>query len=170
MDTLKALTTRRSIRRFKSDTIDPSLLNKILSCAMHAPSAHDYRPWYFIVIDDKQIHRSIMAAHPYARMLDKAPSAIAVCGDLRLESNMEYAALDCAAATQNILLAIHALQLGGVWIGIYPRKERMAKLQQIFSLPDHIVPVSLVAIGNPDETPPSAERFDENRIRYNRWS
>ena len=136
---------------------------------MQAPSAHNSQSWQFVVIDTPSIMSEIAGFHPYAAMLEQAPLAIAVCGDRAIEKSVEYLALNCAAATQNILLAAHGLGLGAVWLGIYPRVERMAKLHALLALPELVVPISLVAIGHPAAQKSAEDRFDERKIHRNIW-
>ncbi|NOX88678.1 MAG: nitroreductase family protein [Calditrichaeota bacterium] len=169
MEVLQAIMTRRSVRNFKSDEIGQETVEKLLRAAMQAPSAHNKQPWHFIVINDRQILNQIADFHPYAKMLYQAPLAIAVCGDLGLENNDRYLALDCAAATQNILLAAHGLGLGAVWIGVYPREQRIKKLKILLDLPLHCIPVSLVAVGVPLKTAEPVDRFNPDRIHNNVW-
>ena len=77
--------------------------------------------------------------------------------------------IDCAAAAQNILLAAHGLGLGALWTGVYPRENRVEGLREIFGIPDHVVPHSLMLIGYPAESPEPVDRFDPKRIHHNRW-
>ncbi|MEG8947932.1 nitroreductase family protein [Rosettibacter firmus] len=169
METLEAIFTRRSIRKFKNKEIPEELVIKLLQAAMYAPSARNTQPWHFIVINDRKKLNEIPKLHPYAEMCYEATLAIMICGDLDLEITEGYIALNCAAATQNLLLAAHDLGLGAVWLGVYPRKERMEKLSKFFGIPKNIIPVSLVAIGYPDEVKPKPERFKPDRIHYNHW-
>ncbi len=136
---------------------------------MYAPSARNQQPWHFIVIDDKQLFQRIMKVHPYAGMLAGASVAVLVCGDEHLELSKGYWAVDCAAATQNILLAAYAIGLGAVWLGVYPRVERQRGIKEIFQLPDHIHPFSLISIGYPAEKKAFPDRYKEERIRWNGW-
>jgi nitroreductase len=169
METLKAISTRRSIRQFTSQEISEDLVEKILRAAMQAPSARNYQPWQFIITNDRTILDKIPQVHPYAEMMVQAALAILVCGDLKLEKSVEYCAVNCSAATQNILLAAHDLGLGAVWLGIYPREERIKGLKNLFNLPDHIIPISLIACGHPAEKLPAEERFKKERIHRNKW-
>jgi len=169
MHALEALKTRRSIRSFKDAPVSEAIKKILLECAMTAPSANNLQPWHFILLNDKKIRRAIADFHPYADMLRTAPGAIVVCGDLDIEKEKNYIALDCAAATQNILLAVHALGLGGVWIGIYPREERMNALARLIHLPAHILPVAVVAFGYPAEKKQPVKRYNEKRVHINRW-
>ena len=102
-------------------------------------------------------------------MLYTAPQAIAVCGDLSEENNDRYLALNCAAATQNILLAAHGLSLGAVWVAVYPREERVLKIQEILAIPQYILPISLVALGYPAKKVPPEMRYDAQKVHVNRW-
>ncbi len=169
MDTFETILTRRSIRQFTSKTIDEELQKKLLQSAMQAPSARNTQAWQFVVIDDRQILREISNFHPYADMLKQAPLAIAVCGDFQLEESVDYLALNCATATQNILLAAHSFGLGAVWLAIYPRKQRIKDLRNLLDLPDDIIPISLVAVGHPKEPKGLADRFNPEKIHHNSW-
>ena len=169
METFEAIITRRSIRQFTTDPVNDQIRLKLLQAGMQAPSAHNSQPWCFVLIDKRDLLLKIIQFHPYAGMLDHAPLAIAVCGDLRLEKSIEYLALNCAAVTENILLAAHALNLGAVWLGIYPRKERMQALSKLLNLPETVRPITLIAIGKPAEKKSEENRFKPDRIHINNW-
>lgn len=103
-------------------------------------------------------------------MLREAPVAILVCGDLKLEKHVGYWVQDCAAATENLLLAVHAKGLGAVWLGIFPREERVAGLRKLLSIPDHVIPFSLIPVGVPAESkPPRSDRYNAIKIYHNHW-
>lgn len=169
MDAFEAILTRRSIRKFTSETIDNEIQKKLLQAGMQAPSARNTQAWQFVIIDDRQILRGISNFHPYADMLKKAPLAIAVCGDFQLEESVDYLALNCAAATENILLAAHSFGLGAVWLAIHPRKQRIKDLRNLLDLPEDIIPISLVAVGHPKESKGLADRFNPEKIHHNSW-
>ena len=166
---IKAIIERRSIRKYSGKPVEKSIIDILLKSAMYAPSARNQQPWHFIVIDDRSLLNSIMKVHPYAAMLSEAEAAILVCGDEHLELSKGYWSVDCAAATQNLLLAAHAMGLGAVWLGVYPRQERLEGIRRIFDLPGHVHPFSLVSLGYPEESKEIPERFKPERIRWNRW-
>ena len=170
MDALEAIRTRRSIRKYQNKPVPEKLVQEILAAAMMAPSARNGQPWQFVVLDQRGLLDEIPKFHPYAEMVAEAPLAILVCGDVRLEGSPGYWPIDCAAATQNLLLAAHALGLGAVWAGVYPREERIEGFRRLLGLPDHVIPHSLVPLGYPAESRPSAPRYRADRIRHNRWS
>lgn len=169
MDTLEAIHTRRSIRQYQDKSVPEELLRKLLSAAMTAPSARNQQPWEFIVITEKDLLQKISGVNPNADMAAEAPLAILVCGNLAIETSPGYWVIDCAAATQNLLLAAHALGLGAVWTGTYPNEDRMDGYTELFDLPEYILPHSLVVLGYPQEQPLSQDRFQEERIHYNGW-
>ncbi|MCK4853391.1 MAG: nitroreductase family protein [Bacteroidales bacterium] len=166
---IDAILKRRSIRRYSGKPVDKSEIILLLKAGMYAPSARNEQPWHFIVIDKRDLLDRIREVHPYASMLSGAALAILVCGDENLELSKGYWSVDCSASTQNILLAAHALGLGAVWLGVYPRQERQDGIRKIFDLPAHIHPFSLISIGHPAEEKGLPDRFKEDRIRWNEW-
>lgn len=169
MDALDAIHTRRSIRKFEQRTVPEELVERLLAAAMQAPSARNQQPWQFVVIDDHALLAKIPEFMPNASMVAQAPIAILVCGDLKLEKSEGYWVVDCAAAVQNMLLAAHALGLGAVWCGVYPRPNRMESLKQMLGLPEEVQAHSLVVFGYPDETVRPENRYRTDRVRRNRW-
>ena len=166
---INAILKRRSIRRYSGKPVNKSDVELLLKAGMYAPSARNEQPWHFIIIDDRSLLIRIREIHPYAGMLADAELAILVCGDEDLELSKGYWSVDCAAATQNILLAAHSVGLGAVWLGVYPRSERQKDIRELFDLPGHVHPFSLISIGYPGEEKPIPERFKEERIHRNQW-
>ena len=167
MDTIEAIHTRRSIRKYTDRPVPRELVTELLRAAMSAPSAVNAQPWVFIVIDDRKTLEEIPTFSPYAGMCREAPLAILVCGDTTLEKVPGYWVQDCSAATQNLLLAAHACGLGAVWTGIYPIKDRVEGFRKAFGLPEHVIPLALVPIGYPDQEPGPQDRFDRKKVYYN---
>jgi nitroreductase len=169
MDLLEALLDRRSIRKFRPGEVGDDAVETMLRAAMYAPSAGNQRPWHFVVLRERRLLDAVPRFHPHARMLPEAALAIAVCADLSLETHRGYWMVDCAAATQNLLLAAHGLSLGAVWLGIFPREERMRGMRELLRLPENVQPFALVAVGHPAERPPRPERFLPERVHRNGW-
>ena len=141
----------------------------LLKAAMQAPSARNTQSWHFIVITERALLDRIPQVHPYAEMARQAQAGILICGDLNMEALVEYNALNCAAATQNILLAAHDMGLGAVWIGIHPREQRKQAMTEIFELPEIIIPISLVLLGHPAQKTNPVDRFKEERVHFDKW-
>ena len=170
MDAIEAIMTRRSIRKYTRDAVSDELIKKLLEAAMSAPSAGNQQAWRFVVITERSILDEIPKYHPYSKMLKEAQLAILICGDLEIETRKGFWIQDCAAATENILISANALGLGAVWLGVYPREERVAGIKKVLGLPDHIIPVSLIPIGHPAESLSPSNRFDKSKVHYNGWS
>jgi nitroreductase len=100
-------------------------------------------------------------------MVLEAPLAILVCADTEIESTEGYWVQNCSAATQNILLASTSKGLGSVWLGIYPRKERIRGMKDLIQVPDHIVPFSLCVIGHPGEEKQPYGKYETTRVHHN---
>ncbi len=167
---MNAIERRRSIRKYiPGREVEAPLVEKLLRAAMMAPSARNNQPWHFIVCDDRSVLDELHARHPYSGMLKTAPLCIVVLGDASLEAAPGFYMLDCAAATQNMLLMAAELGLGTCWMGVTPRQDRMEVLKDYFKLPEHISVFALVAVGWPDETIAPPERYNTDRIHTNRW-
>ena len=169
MDALNAILSRRSIRKYTAQPVSEEMVRELLEAAMAAPSAGNEQPWHFVVMDDREILDAIPRFHPYSRMLEEAPMAILVCGDLELQKYEGYWVQDCSAATENLLIAAQAKGLGAVWLGVYPIEERVAGFRNLLGVPDHVIPFALISIGYPAEQKPGADRYNSSRVRRNRW-
>lgn len=170
MEWFDAIYGRRSIRQYTAEQVEESHIETLLRAAMAAPSAGNQQPWRFVVVSDESIRTELAQATPYSTPVGRAPLALAICGDVSNEKHPGYWVQDCSAAMQNLLIAVHGLGLGAVWIGVHPIAERVANVQRILSLPEHIIPLGLVAVGHPAEEKPPAERFDPGFVHRERWT
>ncbi len=170
MDALEAIHTRRSIRKYQPDRPVPEdLIRQVLAAAMSAPSARNAQPWQFVVVDDRKLLAEVPAVNRNAWMAADAPLGILVCGDLSLEKSAGYWPVDCAAAVENLLLAAHALGLGAVWTGVYPKEDRIEGLRRLFGVPDGVMPHSLILLGYPAKQLDAEDRYRPDRVRRNVW-
>jgi nitroreductase len=170
MDQLELFLERRSIRKFTDQIIDNEVIEKILKAAMYAPSAVNRQPWHFVVLTRRDLFRRIMEIHPHAAMLETASHGIVICGDEQLQHDDGYWVVDCGAATQNLLLAAHAMGLGACWVGLHPRENRKVFFHALLGLPQHVQPFALVALGYPAEKKPRPDRFHPGKVRLNHWN
>jgi nitroreductase len=168
MDAMQAILTRRSIRRYTSKPVSDELVDQLLNAAMSAPTAAG-QVWRFVVIRSRDTLESIQEFHPHAQMLKTAAVGILVCGDPTAEALKGRWILDCAAATENMLIAANALGLGAVWVGIYPVDERITGVRKLLGVPGHIMPLSMVSLGYPAEKKDPPARFRREFIHYDRW-
>ncbi len=169
MDLMEGILTRRSIRKFTDQVVEPGQVEQILRAAMYAPSGMNMQSWQFVVITERELLEGIPAIHPNAGMAPQAALAIVVCGDETIQPSEPRWAINCSTASLNIMLAAYALGLGSVWCGLYPDKTRQQGMKNLLKLPDHIHPFSLLPIGYPAESPDPGERFKMERVHYNLW-
>ncbi|MDR1522339.1 MAG: nitroreductase family protein [Endomicrobium sp.] len=164
------LLSRKSVRKYTNEDVKQEDLEYILRAAMSAPTARNTRCYSFIVIKDKEMYRKIAAVHQAAQMILNAPLAILVVGDKSL-SYGEYLPQDCAASTQNILLAATARGYGSVWCGVYSNEERSNAISKLFNLPENIKPFSLVVVGKAQDNNDSLpkDRWQPEKIKYEAW-
>ncbi|MCM2466534.1 nitroreductase family protein [Methanoculleus sp. CWC-02] len=169
MDAFEAIITRRSVREYTDRPVARETVEKLLAAAMQAPFSGREQPWHFVVIDDPEILSRIPAVSPYAEVRPPAPAAILVCLDLRIPESPDLRVQGCAAATENLLLAAHALGLGAVWTAVYPDPDLMLGFANLFSLPDGVAGFALVTVGYPAARPPPVDRYREERVHHNGW-
>jgi nitroreductase len=161
--------SRRSVRAYTDQAVSDALVTALLRAAMAAPSAGNQRPWQFVVVRDRTVLEALAAANPYGGMAREAPLAVIVCGDPSSKDHAEFWVQDCSAATENLLLAAHAVGLGAVWCGTFPLEERMVRVRAAVGLPESIVPFAVVPIGYPAERPAPVDRYDADRVHFDHW-
>lgn len=169
MDLLEAIFSRRSIRKYSGEPITEEDLTTVLKAGFHAPSAHNHRPWEFIIVKDKKKFEQIAQIHSYAKMLPQADVCIFVCGDQTKESMIGFLVEDCSAAIQNMLLAAHGIGLGAVWCGIYPVTGITKKIKKILDLPPAVLPVGMIVLGHKGEDKAMDDRYDAVKVHYEQW-
>lgn len=165
--------TRTSIRAYTEQPIAADTIEMLLKAGMAAPTAMNGQPWHFVSINDKAKLAELAGENPRGgRMLKEAPLAIVVCGDMtktRDGKAREFWVQDCSAATENILLAAHALGLGAVWTAAYPMDERMAEISKALKLPETLVPLCTIIIGHPAEQPEPKDKWKPENVSYNEY-
>jgi nitroreductase len=170
---MSAIFERRSVRSFLPRPVEGDKLERVLRAGFEAPSAHNRRPWEFLVITAPEDREAVAGMSPYAGMTAQAAAAIAVCVNLgqgeapRPEDT--WWVQDLSAATENILLQITEEGLGGVWLGWYPDMERVRAFSERFALPPRVLPFSVIALGYPAAPARPADRFDPGRVHYGRY-
>ncbi len=77
--------------------------------------------------------------------------------------------VDCAAVTQNILLAAEYFGVGAVWTTTHPHAETVKKVREILNLPDNITPLNVVVMGYPNSPKAVKDKWNPNKIHKNRF-
>ncbi|MFI3321479.1 MAG: nitroreductase family protein [Rikenellaceae bacterium] len=171
---LESIMSRSSVRAYTEQEVEKSKIETILKAGMAAPTAGNRQPWEFVVVTEREILDKFPPVIPGAHMAAKAKLAIVVCGDPSKSFAAplsEYWVQDCSAATENILLAAHAMGLGAVWCGAYPndKNDRVAKMREILSLPDNLYALSIIVIGYPSGEPTVKDKWDPAKVHYNKY-
>lgn len=167
---LDNIATRTSVRDYEARPVEKEKIEKMLRAAMAAPTAMNKQPWHFVVVDQRNVLDALAGTNPYDKMLKKAPLAIVVCGntDKMIEGGgRDFWIQDASAATENLLLAAHAMGLGAVWTGAYPSEERCISISKVLSLSDNLIPLNMIVVGYPAEHPQPKQKFKEENVSYN---
>lgn len=169
MELLEGILTRRSIRKYDAQKpVSEQDLTQILRAAMYAPSAMNKRPWEFIVIRDENVLKQICDIHPNASFAPMAKTVVVVCEDTAAEFD-GCGPIDVALASENLMLAAHALGYGSCYCKIYPDVDRALKFQKLLHLPEAVMPAGLIVLGTPAVMPEQPDRFEANKIHHNGW-
>lgn len=163
---------RKSVRNYTGELVDLETLHLLVKAGMAAPSGRNQQPWAFIILNEPDLLVNLTLELPYAKMLAQAGSGIVVCGysaDPNRPGGKDLWEQDCAAATENILLAAESLNLGGVWTALHPYPERQAIVRKWVSIPENIFPFSLIPIGKPTGADQPKLKHDPSKIHVNRW-
>lgn len=166
---LDAIERRRSIRRYTGEPVDEEMLKAVLYAGFCAPTAVNRRPYHFVLVENRPQLARLAEASTYARMLAQAACGIVVCGDRNLEDRSKFLYEDCAAAIQNMLLAIHGLGLGGVWCGVTPESGFAECLTAELGLPPGVEPVAVIALGRPDEEREPPPMWEPEKLHRGGW-
>ena len=169
--TIENIMTRASVRSYRDKVVEKDKIVTLLQAGMAAPSAADKRPWHFVVVTDRGLLDSLAKANPNAGFAKKAPLAIVVCGDMTKTlqgGGKDFWIQDVSAASENILLAAHAMGLGAVWTGTYPSPDRCKAVAEVLGLPGNLVPFNTIVIGYPASQVKPKDKWDERNVTYNK--
>ncbi|MBR0459137.1 MAG: nitroreductase family protein [Victivallales bacterium] len=167
-DRIQPLLTRRSVRKYQLRPVSDEQIHALLSAAMAAPSACCKDPWHFFVLKSEEIRKKIASVLPNGGFLGEAPCGFVVCGDVSRAhgGELSFALQDCSAAIENLLIAATQMGLGGCWLAVHPRVERVQGIQQILSLEPNRIPVAAVAIGWPAQFPTPRTRYRDDAVTF----
>jgi len=160
---------RRSVRKYSETPITDEQVKQIIKAGMAAPSAKNSQEWVFIVVRDKSIFNAFLEVHPNAFALKTADVAILVCADLskEKEGGQGWWIQDCSAAVQNMLLEATDMRLGSLWMGVYPKEDRLTCIKAACQLPEGIEPLGLVSIGEQTKEYAPIDRYLEDQFFFN---
>lgn len=167
---IENILTRTSIRKFEQRPVEDAKIEKLLRAGMAAPTNGNMQPWHFVVLKDKGDIETYAASNPrHADDIKSTPLLVFVCADTtRMAEGMarEIWIQDCSAASENILLAAHAMGLGAVWTTCWPIERKVQGISATLRLPSNLIPLNCICIGYPAEQPAPKDKWDEKKIHY----
>jgi nitroreductase len=172
MDLFEAISRRYSYRgEFTQAPIPRDDLKKIVQAGIQAPSAKNEQVVSFVIVDDPQLLRQI--AEIVGRPVCRTAKAMIVCvADPRpVLGDVSFAAEDCAAAAENILLAVTALGYATVWLdGVLRVEDKAARIGRLLGVPEGKIVRILLPLGVAAEPGSQKERLPfHQRAWFNRY-
>lgn len=167
MNVIEAIYARRSVRKFEDKPVETEKLLELTRLGAAAPSAHNRRPWVFVLADDPDTMERVRKATLFGRF--GAPAAIVVCADGRRMLPLvakDFWVQDCAAAAENILLGALELGLSGVWLGAAPLKQGIERLKKQLNLPEHLEPLGTLYLGYPAESQEPRTQLEDGMVLW----
>jgi len=160
----EAIKERKSIREYSEKEIEKTLIEKIIDAGRLAATARNEQPWEFIATYDKDVLERICSMCPNGPFIKDAQCLIAV-----FSRNTKYYLEDCSAATQNMLLAIEALGLGGCWVA-GDKKDYIEEIRKIFNVPEGHKLVSMISVGYPKKRQgPKPKKNLKDMLHWENW-
>ena len=169
MDALEVILTRKSVRQFDEREIEEEKINTLLKAAMASPSGVNKQPWKFVVVKTKENKQKVIDNMPFGKY--NSPIIIIPCvKDLEtVPLNHDLAYCDLSSATENILLAAEAMGLGAVWTACWPYEDRYSVVKEVLGIPENVMPLAIIPVGHPAETPAPKDKWRPEKIHRGRW-
>jgi len=172
MELKDAVHGRRSVRRFGKGKIPKNTIIELIELGNLAPSAGNLQSRDFNVVEDQVTKEKLASAAGNQHFIAEAPVVVVVCANMERILHYGkrgvtlYCIQDSAAAIQNMLLAIHDMGLGGVWVSAFNEY----RVSGILNLPGHIRPVAILPMGEPASQPEARRRIPvEDLIHFEEW-
>lgn len=139
--------SRFSVRSYKDTPVSVELLKKVIEAARIAPSAVNFQPWHFVIVDDETTKFALQESYP-RDWFRQAPVYIIVCADrkkawVRNSDNKNFADVDATIAADHLILQATDLGLGTCWVCNFD----VEKCKQALKTPDYIEPLVIIPIG-----------------------
>ncbi len=184
METLEAIRTRRSVRKFSDRPLEPEKLQAVLEAVQQAPSWSNKQCWRLVVVQEPEVRARISAlsfvesffavygykSNPAQKALTDAPVVIVACADPGQSGDLngqQYYMADMGIATQNLMLAAHDQGLGSVFVGVFDEEG----LKKLLGIPAAIRIVGLFPLGyqaGEAKSAPPRKQLEEF-VHYGTW-
>lgn len=172
MEMIELLRTRRSVREFIIESIDPVTLQLLKEALLRSPTSRNIKPWEFVFVDDGKLLKQLALSKPHgAGFLEYAPLAIVVCAD---GDKSDVWIEDCSIASILVQMAAQSMDMGSCWVQIRNRMfddktTSEEHVRSLLKMPDNVRVESIIALGYPAEEkePVPFEDIDYTKIRTN---
>ena len=178
---IKTIQNHRSIRKYKSDPIDDTVLMGILEAGTRASTTGNMQVYSMVVTTDHNIKQKLWESHFKQDMVKQAPVIITFCADFNrfikwceqrkavpgYDNFLSFftAAIDALLVAQNVALAAEDQGLGICYLGTTTYMANT--IIDILDLPEFVVPITALVLGYPDETPPLTDRLPLEAVLHN---
>ncbi len=160
----KNLFDRRSIRKYTSEPVSREQIEDILKAAMAAPTAVNDKQWVFYVITDQKLKDELADTSPYSKFASEAPVIIVLAYHETEGNAPEFAQINMALVSENLMVEAENIGLGTVMLGVAPHEERMQAIEKILNMQDDLRAFAMFPIGYPDQRPADKHKTDMSRV------
>lgn len=162
-DAIETLRSRRSIRTYTAEPVERETIEEIIDCARLAPTAMNDQPWDFIVLTAREDLQKIPPMLSHAEFVANAAFAVLV-----LARETGCAVEDCAAATENLLIAAAAHGIGSCWVAGSKQPYGPAVVRAFGAREDRQL-IAIVSFGYPAENPQIEKRALADVLHWDRF-
>ncbi len=171
---IELLRTRRSIRKYTDQNIEPEKIEVLQEALLRSPSSKNINPWEFIFVNEPEKIQKLKECKPHgATPLATAKLAVVICAD---KTKNDMWVEDCSIASILLQLTAHSIGLGSCWIQIHNRmhSEEISSekyIQKLLNIPENFRVLSIVSLGYPDKRR-EGKSFNElqfEKIRHNNF-
>ena len=166
--TINKIMSRRSIRKYTNEAVTYEDIETIVDAGLAAPTAVNRKPVHILILQEQDKRNELYNRHRRGKLISEAAVAIAVYGDTTVEESDFLLNNDCSAAIQNMLIAIEALGLGGVWIGCKDEEWRNL-VSDVYEVPNEYKLYGMIAFGHPNEVKEAHKNADPKKVHLNKW-
>ena len=161
-DYLNFIKSRKSIRNFVYKKIDKETIREIIECGRWIPSGQNNLPWKVCIVIHPTVKRMLAELTKDGGIIEGAYVNLVIFLNLEKSYDQIKDIQACGAFMENLLLGVHAVNLGAVWLGeILKEKE---KVNDIFKLsPNKFELMGVIAIGVIDEELEKKEKEPRER-------
>jgi len=172
MDLMEAIKGRRSIRKYKPDSVSEETLQKIMEAVRWSPSWANTQCWEVIIVKDPNIKsalaNTLTKTNPSLSSMTEAPIVLVLCGRKGVSGfkkgeaatvKGDWLMFDAGIAMQTLCLTAYSLGLGTVVVGLFDHK----KVEEILGVPQNVEVVAITPLGYPaaEGTAPKRKDFSE---------